>query len=629
MVARLSLFLSIFLSIFFISHELFAQSTCANRSNTRDVFFGDLHVHTTLSTDAWVQDTRNTPVDAYRFARGARVGLQPYDKEGKATRFSRITRPLDFAAVTDHAEMLGEQRLCQTPGAKGYYSLPCVLLRHWPQMAFFVVMSRATSGDKRYDFCGKDGSYCRQQASGPWQEIQSAANAANSPCEFTAFIGYEWTGSSKENIHRNIIFRNDAVLDLPISFFEHNTAGPMLAALQKNCRGDCEAISIPHNSNLSDGLMFPNYSEQALSVVETQLREQMEPVAEILQHKGSSECWYEAGADELCAFEQLPYSLFRGNVEMLPKLASRLNLVESYPPTANAGYLRSVLIEGIKYKRNTKINPYHLGFIGSTDTHLGLAGATAEFNFKGHGGAGTSHRKTSATPRLDDYIQYSPGGLAAVWAEENTRESIFEAIQRRETYATSGTHIRLRVFAGFDYTEDICGSATVASVGYTQGVPMGGTLKASDERAPVLMVEALADSGTRNHVGTPLQRVQIIKGWVDSKGQSQNKIYEVAGNANNGAGVNESTCEPYGAGANRLCTVWQDPDFDLNKDAYYYARVLENPSCRWSARACIAHAVNCDADEVPESLQHCCMSEYPKTIQERAISSPIWYEPVE
>ena len=611
--------------------DVSAQTQCENHNPMRDVFFGDLHVHTALSTDARIQDTRNKPVDAYKYARGASVGLQPYDRHGMPMRSSKISRPLDFAAVTDHAEVLGEQRICETPGSKGHYSVPCLFLRHWPQMALFVVMSRATSGGERYQFCGEDGSYCRQQASFPWQEIRWAAKTANVPCEFSAFVGYEWTGTNKENIHRNIIFRNDHVLDLPISFFEHNSAGPMLAQLQQDCRGECEAISIPHNSNLSDGLMFPYYEDGALSMVEIRLRARMEPLTEIYQHKGSSECWYEQGGDELCAFEQLPYSLFRGNLDMLPGFAIKTGLFESYPPNAKAGYLRSVLVEGLKYKQQRGINPYRLGFIGSTDTHLGIPGAVEEFDFQGHGGAGVSHRKQPKQEGgLPDYIQYSPGGLAAVWAEENTRESIFTAMRRRETYSTSGTRIRLRVFAGYGYSADTCQSGNIANAGYAGGVPMGSTIQANGNQQPLIMVEALADVGTPNHPPTPLQRIQIIKGWVDEAGQSQTQVYEAAGNANNGAGVDPQTCVSYGTGASRLCTVWEDPDFDAQQDAYYYARVLENPSCRWSARACLAHDVNCDAvDELPKPLQRCCSSEYPKAIQERAISSPIWYDSVE
>jgi hypothetical protein len=617
----------LFLIVMTVAGEVSAEPLCQNYNSVRDVFFGDLHVHTVLSMDARIQDTRNRPADAYRFARGQRIGLQPYDGQGRPTRFAKITRPLDFAAVTDHAEMLGEARICDIPGSKGHYSIPCLVLRHWNEMALFVLMSRASSGGDRYDFCGADGSYCREQALVPWEEIRSAARSANSPCAFSAFAGYEWTGSSRENIHRNIIFRSDAVVEQPISFFEHNSAGPMLAQLQEDCSGDCEAISIPHNSNLSGGLMFPYHEDNALSKIEVHLRARMEPLAELIQHKGSSECFYQQGADELCAFEQLPYSFFSGNLEMLPALVRGFSVFESYPPAPKAGYLRSVLNEGFKYDRDVGINPYQLGFIGSTDTHLGIAGEVSEYKFQGHGGAGISHRDKAEGPRLADYMQYNPGGLAAVWAEENTRESLFAAMKRRETYATSGPRIRLRMFAGYDYDESMCNSS-VADMGYAGGVPMGGTIQPSTGRAPRIMVEALADVGTKDHPATPLQRIQIIKGWVDDEGQSHHQVYNVAGEANNGAGVNYQTCESHGEGSARLCAVWEDPDFKSGQHAYYYSRALENPSCRWSARACLRHDVNCNApDEIPASLQVCCLPTHRKSIQERAISSPIWHKP--
>lgn len=626
--------LLLLLSLYPATDTLMAEPVCDQYTQTREVFFGDLHVHTTLSFDARTQDTRNTPVDAYRFARGERVGIQPYDRDDNPLRYARIDRPLDFAAVTDHAEMLGEQRICESPGATGHYSIPCLLLRHLPRLSLFVVQGRASSGQHpRYDFCGEGGAYCLKQAKGPWREIQQAAHLAYRPCDFSTFVGYEWTGSSMENIHRNIIFRGTSVLELPISFIEHNNAKDMLTQLDRDCLGECEALSIPHNPNLSDGRMFPAYSPGAAGAmdrVEIDLRARYELLVEVLQHKGSSECWYEAspGADELCAFEQLPYSIFRGNLALYPKIIARSGLIESTPPVASAGYVRSVLVEGLKYRQTHPVNPYRLGFIGGTDTHLGTAGAVSEKTFKGHGGAGKSHRSVDKHPGLVDNIEYNPGGLTAVWAEENTREALFSALRRRETYATSGPRIRLRAFAGFGLSPDMCDAENMAELAYEGGVPMGGTLGAAQESTPLVLVEAIADSGTPQEPGVPLQRVQIIKGWVDDSGSSRTLVYDVAGDADNGAGVNEQDCSSYGTGSNRLCAVWRDPDFDPGARAYYYARAVENPSCRWSARACIAQGIDCAALEgVPESFEYCCTLDYPKAIQERAIASPIWYEP--
>lgn len=619
--------------LYALSGTILAENACERRNAEREVFFGDLHVHTTLSLDARTQDTRNTPADAYRFARGARVGVQPYDSDGRATRFVQLERPLDFATVTDHAEMLGEQRICDTPGATGHYSIPCLLLRHAPRLSLFVIMSRASSGNQpRYDFCGEEGRYCQEQALQPWGEIQAAAHAAYDPCNFTTFVGYEWTKSSVANLHRNIIFRGESVLRMPISVMERNNAESMLGQLERDCTGECEAISIPHNSNLSDGMMFPSYDTGVLDLADVHLRQRMEPLVEVIQHKGSSECWYDAfpDADELCAFEQLPYNLFSGNLAMYPEFMVSAGIITQVPPAASAGYVRSVLVEGFKYERALDVNPYRLGFVGGTDTHLGIAGAVSEYNFYGHGGAGASHRKEQIEPGFVDNIETNPGALAAVWAEENTRDSIFEALRRRETYVTSGPRIRLRTFAGFKYSADICTAGNVAQAGYADGVPMGGVLQAVSGGTPSLLVEALADSGTLAHPGIQLQRLQVIKGWVGDGGESQYRVYDIAGDADNGAGVDEQTCKTYGDGAARLCAVWRDPDFDESKSAYYYVRAVENPSCRWSARTCIAQGVNCASmKDVPEGLLACCTQDYPKAIQERAISSPIWYEPVE
>ena len=592
---------------------------CADRSETRQLYFGDTHVHSAYSMDAAIQDTRNRPSDAYRFARGEEIGIQPYDRDGKALRRIRLDRPLDFNVVTDHAEMLGELSICSNPGVKGYYSLPCMIYRYVPQLSLFVLMGRASSGGDRFGFCGEGGEYCLEASRSPWQDIRRSADQANDRCFFTAFIGYEWTGNDRENIHRNIIFRNSTVPELPVSFYEESQPEGLWDRLQERCQSDCDLLIIPHNSNLSDGVMFPSPQQRPLTNNEAARRARLEPILEVIQHKGSSECWFGPGAeDELCAFEMLPYNLFSGR--FFPGSAEA--------PSPGDGYARRVLLDGLRYAGLIGTNPYRMGFIGSTDTHLGTPGAVAEVaTYPGHGGAGKTAKRDASG--LADLLEYNPGGLAAVWAEENTREAVFLALRRRETYSTSGPRIRLRFFGGWDYRGDLCDSETLAAEGYGNGVPMGGIMRPGDSerQVPHFIVDALQDPGTERSPGMPLQRVQIIKGWVDESDRSQLKIYEVAGDADNGAGVDPASCEPYGEGYRRLCTVWKDPDFDPTVKAYYYARVVENPSCRWSAKACNAKAVDCrNPDAVPKELRNCCSPQHRRVIQERALSSPIWFD---
>lgn len=611
-----------------------AQSRCDDYTKQREVFFGDLHIHSAYSLDARAQNTRTLPLQAYAFARGQRLGLQPFDEQGRPTRSLRLDRPLDFAAITDHAEMLGELSICQDSTAAGYRSIPCLLFRNAPKVATIVMMHRASVGEERFSYCGDNDQNCLNRSRSVWNRIRDAARVSNdtsSACAFTAFAGYEWTGAGYEagvNTHRNIIFRTDQVPDLLPSFYEHHTAHSLFQALSKSCVGDCDYISIPHNSNLSDGSMFPTLRKAPLSMAAVSSRAINEPIAELMQHKGSSECFYQAnGADEECAFERLPYSTFKGNIDFYPKWAILLGLVDAVPPRFGSGYLRETLLEGLRYRNVLGINPYHLGFIGSTDTHLGAAGSVAETNFKGHGGAGKDNNNI-AKPTLPDNPEYNPGGLAAVWAEENTRDALFAAMRRRETYSTSGPRIKLRVFAGYEYEDDLCNSADLATQGYASGTPMGGTLEPRNGQAPRLLIEALADTGNALGFGMDLQRIQVIKAWLDDANDSQFKVYEVAGDKNNGASVDLNTCQAHGAGARRLCTVWTDPDYAKDDGAaYYYVRAIENPSCRWMTHYCLSQDVDCNDDEQASDplTASCCAAKYPPTIQERAVSSPIWH----
>ncbi|WP_239017224.1 DUF3604 domain-containing protein [Seongchinamella sediminis] len=600
------------------------RQPCSDHDPLRRPLFGDLHVHTRYSLDASTQGTRTTPAQAYRFARGAAIGIQPWDDSGRAARSLQLRRPLDFAMVSDHAELIGEVRMCATPGVEGYNSWQCMLYRHIPRGAYYLFNYMASMRQTHLGMCGEAGLRCRMQALVPWAEMQAAAERfydRSSDCEFSTFVGYEWTGmqaASGGNLHRNVVFRNAQVPDLPAGFIDSPSATLLWGSLERHClaaEGACDALVIPHNANLSAGYMFSGELDDGpMSAGYAAQRRRFEPLLEIMQHKGASECYFAAGpgADELCAFEQLPEDNIAGY---------------DSPPQPDTGFLRQVLGEGLALERKLGVNPYQLGVIASTDTHLGTPGAVEEDRFPGHGGAGVP-AGGEIPPGLPDKLEYNPGGLAVVWAEENSRDSIFAALRRREAYATSGPRINSRFFGGWHYPDDLCAAPDRIARAYAGGVPMGGVLGADAGTAPGFLVAASQDPGTADAPGMPLQRLQVIKGWVDDSGQSRQRVFDVAGDGDNGASVDLATCEPSGEGAAQLCAVWRDPDFNPQHRAYYYARVVENPSCRWSQRQCIAAGVDCnDPGTITEGYAGCCAAEHRPLIQERAWSSPIWYRP--
>jgi hypothetical protein len=617
------------------------SARCENSEPLRKPFFGDLHVHTRLSLDASTQDTRTTPQQAYEFARGSALGIQPFDKEtGIARRTIQLDRPLDFAAVTDHAELFGEVVSCTTPGSKGYGSLICRVYRNWPRAAFFLMNTKASDG-QRYEFCGEGGAHCLDLAMGPWQEIQQAAEAAydrSEACSFTTFVAYEWSAVKGRvaNLHRNVIFKNDKVPVRPVSSLDALTAKQLYDGLDAACQegvSGCEAIIIPHNSNLSNGEMFrvSDDNGEVMGVAQAKQIQRYEKLVEIMQHKGSSECYFGpaamVAADELCAFEQLPYGQIGGNFSSGNPLMKWFMGISA--PKPDGGFLREAAREGLRQEARLGVNPFQWGFIGSTDTHLGAPGAVNEATFAGHGGAGVS-AGVEVPPGLPDELEYGPGGLAVLWAEENTRESLFAAMQRREAYATSGPRIALRFFGSWDYPRELCSSADFVATGYAQGVPMGGQLSANDDvvAVPHFAVAALKDPGSPQSQTRSLQRLQVIKGWVDDAGRSHEVVVDVAGDENNGASIDAASCQSQGAGFDQLCSVWRDEDFDPQQRAYYYARAVENPSCRWSAQICLANKVDCERPEtIGEGLEGCCSDLHRPVIQERAWSSPIWYSP--
>ena len=425
--------------------------------------FGDLHVHTTLSLDANTQGTLNTPDDAYRYAKGQKLFLQPYNQDKSSSRSSKLRQALDFAAVTDHAELLGEVRLCLDPQSSKYNSFQCRAYKSFPKLSYFFMNAKA-SMRKPLGICGDGREVCLDAAEKPWQEIIQAAEEhydRTESCSFTTFVGYEWTGAaySGNNLHRNIIFESSNVPFQPVSFYEAPTRADLWEQLNQECSIDCDYIVIPHNSNLSNGFMFEKPSQD-----EIYFQNIREPLVEIFQHKGSSECAINSN-DPLCSFEQLPYKDFKAKFS------------KDFSPPPKSSFVRDALNQGLLIQTQENINPFKFGFIGSTDTHLGTPGLVDEDVFPGHGGAGKSFR-ASIPEGLPDDIEFNPGGLAVVWAEENSRTSIFNALKRKEVYGTSGPRFLVRFFLGDSLDVDLCSQPDAISRAYQTGVPMGGTSQA-------------------------------------------------------------------------------------------------------------------------------------------------------
>ncbi|MEM9174852.1 MAG: DUF3604 domain-containing protein [Myxococcota bacterium] len=595
--------------------ERASSQSCTHFDPARQPFFGDVHVHSALSFDAYLFDTRNGPRDAYRFARGEAVGLAPLDAFGEPTRTHRLRAPLDFAAVTDHAEMLGETTLC------AYLGLDAVACELVFQNGGFTLALQVFGGQfqdpepERLPFCGEGGATCLAAASGTWAEIGAAADEFDDPdgdCSFTTFAAYEWTAApDNTNLHRNVLFRSSAIPPLPISYVEAQTPVELWQSLESQCAavgGDCQALSIPHNSNQSEGQTFrvteadggPLTRETAL------LRARMEPVVELVQHKGDSEC--RPGVDSVdprCAFEKIP--------ETPAALDAPLS------------YVRNVLKAGLSLDAALGVNPFSLGLVASSDTHNGTPGATLEDDYPGHVGsldADVVQRLSGSAPLQN------PGGLMVVWAEENDRDALFDAMLRRETYATSGTRPEVRFFGGFDLPEDLCERPDLVAQGYATGVPMGGLLAASPgASAPRFAIHALQDPGTPGFPGTPLAEIELVKGWIDAAGFEHETVVSIGGGAPAPGAIDPLTCATDGSGSASLCAEWVDPDFDPDENAFYYARVLESPVCRWTTQLCRAQGIDCTAP-TPPGFEACCDGSVPNTIQERATTSPIWVEPV-
>jgi hypothetical protein len=627
------------------AQPLTAREDCADRDVLRRAYFGDLHVHTAFSMDARVGDPGATPNDAYRFARGESIGLPPLDAHGNATRTAKLDRPLDFAAVTDHAEWLGETSLCTRPGSPSYESKNCRIFRGEAQswipgleglgarMSGVVGMGARPEG-----VCGEDAVVCRAEVGSVWQTTRDAAERwydRTAACEFTTFQAWEYSASpGRSKVHRNVILRNEIAPELPVSWLDEPDVRGLWRRLKELCIDTgtgCDALSIPHNPNLSNGRMFtPTYRDLPVAEqrAEASLRAELEPLVEMMQIKGESECrngmfGVVGEVDELCDFEKLR-GLAPGPEDCREDFGS--GATEGKGCVSRLDYARYVLTEGLREEARIGVNPYRLGFIGSTDNHNATPGDADEYAYAGNDGAedATSQARLSTEPGFAGAapVQLNPGGLVGVWAEENSRDALFDAMERRETFATSGTRILPRFFGGWEYPDDLCESSDWVAESYATGVAMGGDLleRPANAQGPTFVVSALRDAGTAAMPGTALQRIQIIKGWVGADGLLHQAVVDVIGEPENGADVDPLTCAPRGPGADSLCTVWRDPGFDPERRAVYYARVVENPSCRWHTRQCLA---------LPESDRPagCDDPRVPRVIQERAWTSAIWYSP--
>ena len=609
------------------------RAACADRNPNRNAYFGDLHIHTAWSYDAQPFGLDTTPADAYRFARGEAIPIPPYDKDGQAQATLQLKRPLDFAAVTDHAEFFGEIQLCTDPASAVRESGAC------QSMLSLVSMIRARKPARAAEICGEDGAACAEAAISLWARTREMAQEAydrSDRCRFTTFIGYEYTGTPNgSNTHRNVIFRNDKVPDQALSYVDAPTDQALWAGLTEHClqgTPDCDVMAIPHNSNLSAGAMFPSYMarfESADAAREVaRLRNRMEPVMEVFQHKGNSECFNGlpdilGATDELCDVEQIR-SITAGADGVSPQEAvdfcaageigaggmQRLGCI------SKNDFYRSVLLTGLQDQTAIDINPYRLGVIASTDTHISASGATDERTWPGHLVPETQlPQRLTKRDRFPVSLDTSPGGLAGVWAVENSRDALFEALRRREVFGTSGTRIRPRLFGGWDIAMTACELDDTADHGYQTGTPMGGDFSARPKGAqPRLLATAIQDPDS-----APLQKLQIIKGWVDDAGQAHYKVIEIAGQDNNEGTIDLDTGKWSGRGSSVLCAVFEDVEFDPAQSAYYYLRTVEVPTLRWSWAQCVALPMEKRPSE--------CDNDAPKTIQEMAWTSPIWYLP--
>lgn len=578
------------------------EKSAAPPSSERSVFFGDLHIHTSLSMDAYLFGVRAGPEDAYTFAKGGTIA----HGAGYAIRLSE---PLDFAAVTDHAEFLGmlEGEGVDLPLSGGALRKTLLTRNRFSSTLLFASTMRHFV---RPDEAGAGDPAIMRPA---WQRIMTAAEQANDPGVFTAFIGYEWSGMvGPANLHRNVIYRGSKAPFLPFSADDSVDPEDLWTVLEKQAREGMEAIAIPHNANVSDGMMFANETMggDPLTADYAARRTRWEPIQEIFQVKGASETHPVLSADdEFAAFEIKESTLSMRGTQSNP----------------NGSYARDGLRRGLEYRMSEGFDPFDFGVIGSSDGH-GASAPVEEDRYHGKlplldGTAGLRLGTASfIAPNATGVDEWGSGGLAAVWSRENTRESLFDAMRRREVYATSGTRMRVRFFAGWDYPESLFERGDGIRRAYATGVPMGSVLTRRAADVPTIAVWALKDPR-----GANLDRIQIVKLGVDSSGAAFEKIFDVVASGGRVPDVSTGRVEPVGStvdvgaasysntmGAAELSVVWRDPEFDPGSPCKYYARVLEIPTPRWSTY---------DARDLGIEAP------MPTSIQERAVTSTITYLP--
>ena len=593
-------------------------------------FFGDTHTHTSYSLDAGAAGARLGPADAMRFGKGEEV----IASSGQPVKLSR---PLDFLVVADHSDGFG---LFPRLFSGDPVLLADAKIREWYEMmkagrgadAAYEMVQAQSAGTVPEPFVLEGFDPSRPGYRSAWHEVIAAADEANEPGRFTAFIGYEWTsnngGDGLGNLHRNIIYRDNgdkASLVDPLTTAEP-WGSPDPRALWKwmeayEDRTHGRVLAIAHNGNLSNGRMFPvveSFTGKKIDREYAEGRARWEPLYEATQIKGDGEAHPLLSPDD----EFADYETWdKGNLD--------LSEVKK-PEMLEFEYARSALKNGLWLETDLGTNPYKFGMIGSSDSHTGLA-AVEEDNFFGK----VSIKEPSPTRSTNVFLEHPETGLkivgweqvssgyAAVWAKENTRESLFDAMERRETYATTGSRPIVRFFGGWEFEASDATTRMPARAGYAKGVPMGGDLTAAPAgKAPTFLVAALKDP-----IGANLDRYQIIKGWLDDNGDVQEKVYDVVWGGDrepdsngklpavgNTVDVTEATWTNT-IGATELIAVWQDPDFDTSQKAFYYGRVIEIPTPRWTAYdAKYFRLKNLD----PEA---------PMVTQERAYTSPIWYTP--
>ena len=598
-------------------------SPYANADFPTRPLFGDTHVHTAFSMDAGAFGAKLGPVEAYKFGRGEQVT----SSTGQPVKLSR---PLDFMMVCDHSDgfgffptlMSGDPTLLATPQGRKWYDL--IKAGKGGEAAIDIITSFGQNKlPEGFPFPGTP-SY--QSA---WKQVITAAEDANEPGRFTALIGYEWTSNEKgNNLHRNVVFREGG--EQAIKVEPYTTLPPMGSGnpvdLWKwmdmaEAKTGSQILAIAHNGNLSNGRMFPTTEAfgKKLDKQYVETRAKREKLYEVTQIKGTGETHpLLSPNDEFANFELLDVA----NLDMTEAKQDGMLQRE---------YAREALKNGLKLKQEFGTNPYQFGMIGSTDSHTALATAE-EDNFFGK----ASNMEPNPNRLTKDFFrnfktnlaikewQLSSSGYAGVWAKENTRASIFDAMQRRETYGTTGPRMTVRFFGGWDFTPADTQASVPARVGYAKGVPMGGELSTAPAgKAPTFLVAAMKDP-----IGANLDRVQVIKGWLDAKGESHEKVYDVAWSNNPKRQPGKdgkvpavgSTVDVVNAswtnsiGDSDLITAWADPDFDAKQSAFYYARVLEIPTPRWTAFDAKHYGLT-PAKDIPMQLQ------------ERAYTSPIWYNP--